>query len=337
MGGLKWLPLVLVIVLEHFILTRWYAKRSSIQRLLAAGNSAKADLTMWVLVYGAGPLVAIIATIVTVPAVLYLPTWIEEYSGWHGVFGGHMPRDGFLAILLWLLALDFSSYLSHVVMHRVPWFWHFHKTHHAATELNIITGSRLSLGEMLFNGLAHFSILTLVLGPVTPQVAFTVMFVYRVIDLLQHSDLPWDYGILGYVIASPRYHRMHHSNCADDSDANYGNMFSFWDYLFGTVARRYQQSSQIADTCTLGLHDSEETARINNSWYLAPFQATGIDCAWNWYRRRTSAEDLAAVVEMQPHRPGVISAVARDCVDRVSLVPHANADNARLDARKLSA
>jgi sterol desaturase/sphingolipid hydroxylase (fatty acid hydroxylase superfamily) len=302
---LKWLPFVLVIVFEHLILTRWYHKQSSVQRLLAAGTTARADMLVWFMFYVAWPLVQTIATVITIPGIVYLAvTRLSVHGGWTGIFGGYMPENQVLVIVIWMLALDFSLYVSHVLMHRVPWLWHFHKLHHAATEFNIITGIRFSLAERLFNDLTIFFFLTMVLGLPSPDVAFTVMFLYRVIDLLQHSDLPWDYGIFGYAIASPRYHRMHHSNCTDDSNANYGNIFSFWDYLFGTLASRYRQSSQVADSCSLGLQDSEEGARINNSWYLAPFQATGIDYVWTWYRNRKSAEVFTAAAIAKRHRNG---------------------------------
>ena len=161
-------------------------------------------------------------------------------------------------------------------MHKVPWFWHFHRLHHSATEFNVITGIRISIAETFFNDIVILILLSLIFGLPSPKIVLLVMFVYAIIDLLQHSDLPWDYGIVGYVIASPRYHRMHHSTHAEDLDTNYGNIFSFWDYWFGTVADRYRHSSTIADGCSLGLRDEIETEKINDGWYLAAFQATGV-------------------------------------------------------------
>jgi sterol desaturase/sphingolipid hydroxylase (fatty acid hydroxylase superfamily) len=237
-------------------------------------------MLVWFMFYVAWPLVQTIATVITIPGIVYLAvTRLSVHGGWTGIFGGYMPENQVLVIVIWMLALDFSLYVSHVLMHRVPWLWHFHKLHHAATEFNIITGIRFSLAERLFNDLTIFFFLTMVLGLPSPDVAFTVMFLYRVIDLLQHSDLPWDYGIFGYAIASPRYHRMHHSNCTDDSNANYGNIFSFWDYLFGTLASRYRQSSQVADSCPrpAGLRGGRQDQQF---LVFGALQATGIDYVW---------------------------------------------------------
>jgi len=42
------------------------------------------------------------------------------------------------------------------------------------------------------------------------------------------------------VICSPAIHRVHHSPRVEETNANYGQMFSFWDRLFGTYrAPRY--------------------------------------------------------------------------------------------------
>jgi sterol desaturase/sphingolipid hydroxylase (fatty acid hydroxylase superfamily) len=40
--------------------------------------------------------------------------------------------------------------------------------------------------------------------------------------------------ILSYVIVTPNMHRVHHHFIRPESDSNYGNIFSFWDKLFGT-------------------------------------------------------------------------------------------------------
>jgi len=281
-----WMPLVLVVVLEHFILTRRYDKPSSLQRILANGNSAKADAVVWFIFYVAMPYVQSIVSVLTVPGLAYLAmNSLGTSMGWPSLFGRWMPRDPIAIFVVWLLAVDFAIYVAHVLMHKVPWLWHLHRLHHSATEFNIITGIRITLGERFFNDLMILLSLALVLGLPSPQQIFTVMFVYNIIDLLQHSDLPWDYGVFGYAIASPRYHRMHHSVHPEDSDANYGNIFSFWDYLFGTVARRYRQSTHTADGCVLGLQNQDETASINDCWYLAPLQATGVDYAFFWLRR----------------------------------------------------
>ena len=52
---------------------------------------------------------------------------------------------------------------------------------------------------------------------------------------LIHSNLNWDFGPLKYVFVSPRFHRYHHSTVDASRHKNFGGLFSFWDYLFGTA------------------------------------------------------------------------------------------------------
>ena len=43
--------------------------------------------------------------------------------------------------------------------------------------------------------------------------------------------------MLSYIIATPRMHRVHHHYREPYSNTNYGNIFSFWDRIFGTFRR----------------------------------------------------------------------------------------------------
>jgi sterol desaturase/sphingolipid hydroxylase (fatty acid hydroxylase superfamily) len=44
----------------------------------------------------------------------------------------------------------------------------------------------------------------------------------------------WDFGPLRYVIATPVFHRWHHSKDREAWDKNFAGLFVFWDILFGT-------------------------------------------------------------------------------------------------------
>ena len=40
--------------------------------------------------------------------------------------------------------------------------------------------------------------------------------------------------VAGWLIVTPAMHRVHHSMLKSETDSNYGELFSFWDRLFGT-------------------------------------------------------------------------------------------------------
>src|SRR5262245_1211114 len=47
-----------------------------------------------------------------------------------------------MTVLVVVLVLDFSFYVAHVAMHRVPAFWRFHRVHHADPVVDVTTTIR---------------------------------------------------------------------------------------------------------------------------------------------------------------------------------------------------
>jgi sterol desaturase/sphingolipid hydroxylase (fatty acid hydroxylase superfamily) len=76
----------------------------------------------------------------------------------------------------------------------------------------------LPLYWMGFNGLA--------LAAFVPLLTFYA--------ILLHANVSWSYGPLRYVIASPVFHRWHHTSQAEGLDTNFAGLFPFIDLLFGT-------------------------------------------------------------------------------------------------------
>jgi sterol desaturase/sphingolipid hydroxylase (fatty acid hydroxylase superfamily) len=52
--------------------------------------------------------------------------------------------------------------------------------------------------------------------------------------LFLHADVDWSFGPLRYVIASPVFHRWHHTSEEEGLDRNFAGMFPFIDVIFGT-------------------------------------------------------------------------------------------------------
>ena len=282
--------LACVLLAEHVVLTRLYEKRSSLQRIFVDRNfTAKADL-VYAAFYSFGLRYVVgIAALMVLPGIAYVAVGlIRNHFEIQPLLGNWTPANSLVAIAVWLVLLDLPGYLTHVAMHKVPFLWRFHELHHSATEMNIVTGSRISLGERFFNDFGRLVMLSFMIGLPDIRISGVVLLIRRIIDKLQHSDLPWDYGLLGYIIASPRFHRLHHSSNPEDFDANYGNIFSFWDYLFGTVADRYRTSSAVADTCDLGLRTAEQTSYYTR-WVPVLFEQTFFPYLvrlWRWLTTR---------------------------------------------------
>jgi sterol desaturase/sphingolipid hydroxylase (fatty acid hydroxylase superfamily) len=134
---------------------------------------------------------------------------------------------------LFIVINDFISYWLHRAEHAIPFLWQFHSVHHAAEEMNFLTTYRMHPVSKLLWGISGV-VLLIVLG-VPPTMWLPLTFVQSFLTMVQHSDLDWSYGRLYRILVNPVFHRLHHSRDRGDYDSNYSQLFSVWDYLFGTA------------------------------------------------------------------------------------------------------
>jgi sterol desaturase/sphingolipid hydroxylase (fatty acid hydroxylase superfamily) len=140
-----------------------------------------------------------------------------------------------LSVALVVLTLDFSFYVAHVSMHKIPGFWRFHCVHHADPAVDVTTTVRQHPVEGVIR-YAFMGAFAFALG--AGPAAFAV---YRtgsaVSGLLEHANIRvpfWLNDPLALVFTWPNMHKVHHSRDARFTDTNYGNIVSFWDRLFST-------------------------------------------------------------------------------------------------------
>src|SRR5205814_348924 len=67
-----------------------------------------------------------------------------------------------------------------------------------------------------------------------PTVLASWALIFAFMNLLVHANLNWTFGPLRYVVASPVFHRWHHTTEREAQDKNFAGIFPFWDILFGT-------------------------------------------------------------------------------------------------------
>jgi sterol desaturase/sphingolipid hydroxylase (fatty acid hydroxylase superfamily) len=153
-----------------------------------------------------------------------------------GAFRWELPSEGVLQVTggfaVFYLVFSFVGYWQHRLMHW-RWFWQLHRFHHAATELNILTGFRDNPAEAIGGALVSLSPMLFLK---VPDVGLFAAFVLanQVISSLQHSELPWSYGWIGrWIVASPQMHQIHHSIDAEHKDRNFA-VCPLWDRMFGT-------------------------------------------------------------------------------------------------------
>ena len=160
-------------------------------------------------------------------------TYASSYYGWTRI---ELPSAGAFQLAIgfgmyWLL-YTFFGYWGHRLMHH-PLFWHLHRFHHAATELNIVTVFRQHPVEPVVLGLLGV-VSPLIFFNASDDILFVAFLVGTTVDLLAHSQLPWSYGWLGrWIVASPRVHQIHHSIDEEHRDLHFSSC-PLWDHLFGT-------------------------------------------------------------------------------------------------------
>jgi len=161
---------------------------------------------------------------------------------------------------------DFSQFAVHVLYHKIPALWEFHKAHHSAKVLTPFTGVRDHPVIFVIDMFAYVGLVGLYVGVLEwldPtimervylwQASAIVFQLYFLGFLTSHYHLPVSFGIFNRVLVSPAYHMVHHVNHPDFYDKNFGHIFSFWDQMFGTDA------PPIIDTngLVLGLSSDEE-------------------------------------------------------------------------------
>lgn len=141
-------------------------------------------------------------------------------------------------ILIGVLALDFSSWLVHFVMHKNRVLWRFHLVHHSDNNVDVTTGLRHHPGDSLLRGI-FFLLLIFVSGaPMYSVMIYQTLVVLATAFTHANISLPKKLDrALSYVLISPNMHKVHHHWKQPYTDSNYGAVFSFWDRLLGTFRK----------------------------------------------------------------------------------------------------
>lgn len=179
--------------------------------------------------------------------------------------------------VLAIFVLDFSAFLSHYLLHKVPILWEFHKVHHSAEGLNLITSFRDHPVDIAFKQTFRVVFMGVFMGVfsylinseiklITVGNVLISTFLFTFIINLRHSHIWISYGWhLSHVFFSPAMHQIHHSKKDEHIDKNLGLIFSFWDSLFGTL-----YVPKVREEFMVGLVEQRDYADIWHLYY-SPF------------------------------------------------------------------
>jgi alkylglycerol monooxygenase len=141
-------------------------------------------------------------------------------------------QNSIITYIVAFIALDFFGYWTHRIAHKVNFFWNYHLIHHSSEEFNLACALRQSISG--FINLFSFFLLPAALLGVPTMVIATVAPLHLFAQFWYHTQHINKMGFLEKIIVTPSHHRVHHAINPEYIDKNLGQIFIFWDKLFGT-------------------------------------------------------------------------------------------------------
>jgi sterol desaturase/sphingolipid hydroxylase (fatty acid hydroxylase superfamily) len=193
---------------------------------------------------------------VTQPAVLFTAAWLtgQAFPQYANALAG---TSVFLQLALLFVFDDMMQYWWHRASHTFIPLYNLHRAHHNAKYMSVRIVFRNNIFYYAMMPSIWFSGVLIYLGLGWVYASYLVVKLTIIIGA--HAEWKWDQAlyripalhpimwVVERVISTPSTHSAHHGLKKDDPatnyKGNYGNMFFFWDILFGTakITRQYPQ------------------------------------------------------------------------------------------------
>jgi sterol desaturase/sphingolipid hydroxylase (fatty acid hydroxylase superfamily) len=147
---------------------------------------------------------------------------------------GHGPLAALPLVaqmVIFLIGEDIVLYVTHRWFHGEK-MWKYHAVHHSSEELEWISAARFHPVN-LFLGSVAADVIMLIIG-ISPNVLVVLGPLTIAHSAFVHANLDWTLGPFKYVIASPVFHRWHHTAADRGGEKNFAATFPVLDLLFGT-------------------------------------------------------------------------------------------------------
>lgn len=176
-----------------------------------------------------------------------------------------------LQVVLALWVYDFVVYWRHRLEHQLSFLWPIHAVHHTTKKVDVFTTTRLHPLELMAGGILNMWVTARFgIGQEAASIGFMLYLNY---NYYVHTNVKIVYpGFLKYLFVSPFMHRWHHANEAQACDKNFGVIFAWNDWLFGTAIHPKREP------LAYGIdYDPGEVARDSYLAHLVyPFQVLGL-------------------------------------------------------------
>ena len=152
-----------------------------------------------------------------------------------------------LFTVFFFLLDDFARFITHLAFHKIPALWEFHKFHHSAEHLTLLTVTRthpvegiiFAIRSAIVQGVSIALFVFLFgneIGLVTIYgVNMFVVIFHGLGSNLRHSHIAIRYPrAVEVFFMSPAQHQLHHSDNPQHFDKNFGVALSLWDWACGS-------------------------------------------------------------------------------------------------------
>ena len=257
---LKLVPISLALGIVFAVLTHWQACNPG--RLWFQRREIVTDVLYWFLI-------PLLARFVRIGLMVMGAALIFDIHGTAALMKFYDDGFGPLAEMpLWLQAFtfvaasDFLLYWFHRLYHGAA-LWKYHAVHHSSQELDWISAARFHPVNILF-GTVIVDVALLLAG-ISPNVMLWVGPFTTAHSAFVHANLKWTLGPFKYVLASPVFHRWHHTAADRGGSKNFAGTFPVLDLIFGTF---YMPKNELPDA--YGVEDKRFPASFG-SQILYPF------------------------------------------------------------------
>ena len=139
--------------------------------------------------------------------------------------------------VLLLLATDLVWYWYHRLGHEINFLWAAHIVHHQSEEFNLSAAARITTFQAVFRNV-FWCILPFI--GFHPTMIISILLVHGAYSFFTHTQMVGKLGWLEKIFITPSLHGVHHASDEKYLDKNYGDVFVFWDKLFGTFQQEQE-------------------------------------------------------------------------------------------------
>ncbi len=220
----------------------------------------------------------------TVKQVLGLTVVIISYQWMYKNFALFHIASPWYLYIVGFIGIDFAGYWTHRLEHIVNVFWNRHIIHHSSEEFNLACALRQTISAIF----ATFTVLLLpcaLLG-ISPAVIGVIVPLHLFAQFWYHTRLIDKMGFLESIIVTPSHHRVHHAINKIYIDKNFGQIFIFWDKMFGTFQEElkeevpvYGVKKQVATWNPIKINFQHLGQLMTDAWHTKSY----VDKARIWF------------------------------------------------------